>query len=161
MRPTKRTDPIALMEEALEAMILDDEDITARGLVRHMGGVFKHATDVTRPPDRRAILERYQTRQAELRRVMSKADKTSKANLSARIARKDEEIAALTSQRDLLVASHRAMILAVGEMGGMKAWRRFFESYQGVLDSLRDMGAMPTADIARLPTGRPPRDAAD
>jgi len=154
--PTERIDPIALMEETLEAMILDDEDISARGLVRR-----KHATDVTRPLDRRAILERFQARQAELRQVMSKADKTSKANLSARIARKDEEIAALTSQRDLLVASHRAMILAVGEMGGMKAWRQFFDGYQGVLDSLRDMGAMPTADIARLPPGRPPRDAAD
>ena len=160
MPPTERIDPIPLMEETLEAMILDDEDISARGLVRRMDSVFKHATDVTRPPDRRAMLERFQARQTELRQVMSKADKTSKVNLSVRIARKDEEIETLTAQRDLLIASHRAMILAVGEMGGMQAWRRFFDAYQGTLDALRDLGAMPAADIAQLPVGRSSKDGA-
>src|SRR5579859_1803306 len=149
---TERNASLSLMEEALEAMIVDDEEISARGLVWRMGGVFKHATDVTRPTDRRSMLEHYQARQLELRRIISKADKTSKANLSAQIARKDEEIEELTRQRDLLVASHRAMILAVGEIGGMKAWRRFFDGYQTVLDELRALGALPAAEIAQSPT---------
>jgi hypothetical protein len=150
LQQTERTDPISLMEEALEAMLLDDEDITARGLVRRMVGVFKYATDITRPTDRRALLEQYQTRQRELRTVISKADKTSKANLSARIVRKDEEIETLRRQRDLLVASHRAMILAIGEMGGMKIWKRFFEAYQAAEDELHALGAMPTATVTPL-----------
>lgn len=45
--------------------------------------------------------------------------------------RKDAEIAELTRQRDLLVASYEAMILVVGELSGMKAWSKFFEGYGG------------------------------
>jgi hypothetical protein len=137
-----------LMEEALEAMLLNDEDITARGLVRHMADVFKHPTDITRPKDRRGVLERFQVRQEELRRVMAKADKNSKVNLTARIVRQEEEIANLKHQRDLLVASHRAVILAVGELGGMRNWRRFFDGYQSALDTMRDLGALPETEIS-------------
>jgi hypothetical protein len=42
------------------------------------------------------------------------------------------------------------MILAIGEVGGAKAWLRFFENYEGVLDRLRVMGALPTAEITDL-----------
>lgn len=155
MPQTDHTDPLSLMEEALEAMLLDDEDITARGLVRRMVGVFKHPTDVTRPKDRRELLEQFRVRQEELRIVIAKADKTSKKKLSARIVRKDEEIEALERQRDLLVASHRAMILAIGELGGMKIWKRFFEAYQAAEDELHALGAMPTATVTPLADGWP------
>jgi len=93
----------------------------------------------------------YQQRQVEIRAVVAKADKTSKSSLSSQIARKDQEIETLTAQRDLLIASHRAMILAVGEMGGMKAWRKFFARYQEVVDELRAMGALPSASISEFP----------
>jgi len=144
---------LALLEQTLESMLLDDERISARGLARRLKPALNHATDITRQPQRRALLEKYQARQTELRTVMAKADKQSKANLSARIACKDGEIAALTRQRDILIASHKAMILAVGEMGGMNAWRRFFERYQGVVDEMRRLGAMPTENALNLRDG--------
>lgn len=141
------------LADALEAMLFENEDISARGAVRRLDGIFKYATDVTRHAERRGLLEKYRQRQAELRAVMEKADKQSKSNLSAAIERKNREIEALTRQRDLLIASHRAMILAVSEMRGMKAWQRFFERYQDQVDELRQIGAIPTTDVSLFPQG--------
>lgn len=42
---------------------------------------------------------------------------------------KDERIADLERQVALLTASHKAIILAVGELGGLRAWQRFFPHY--------------------------------
>ncbi len=81
---------------------------------------------------------------------MSRADKTSRANLSARLAALEEQVREIAGQRDLLIASHRAMILAIGEVGGAKAWLRFFKGYEGVLGRLRVMEALPTAEVTDL-----------
>lgn len=140
------------MNGVLEQMLLDNEDITARGVVRK--GVFKNATDITRDEARRSLLQQYQARQAVLRIIMEKADKHSKTNLSAQIAKKDEQIAVLIRQREILIASHRAMILAVGELGGMSAWRKFYEQYQDIVDEMRKLDAMPTAEILEFTARR-------
>ncbi|CAH1701682.1 hypothetical protein BOSEA1005_21381 [Hyphomicrobiales bacterium] len=49
----------------------------------------------------------------------------------------------LTEENALLIASHRAMIMAVGEIGGMRAYRRFFEAHQAALSKLADIKAIP------------------
>jgi len=82
---------------------------------------------------------------------MEKANKQSKGNLSQVIERKNREIEVLIRQRDLLIASHKAMILAVSEMGGRKAWLRFFERYQACIKERESLGAMPTASVSALP----------
>ena len=138
------------LEEVLEAMLLANEEITARGVVRRLDGLLRHASDITRMPVRRALMERFQCRQAELRAVMEKADKQSRTNLAARLARKEEEAAELKRQRDILIASHKAMLLVVGEMGGMAGWRRFFERHQAVLEELNASGALPAVEIQPL-----------
>jgi hypothetical protein len=46
-------DKNAHLEELLEAMIAEDETITARAIVRRSGDVFKNATDITRAPSSR------------------------------------------------------------------------------------------------------------
>ena len=85
---TRATPALDRLEEALEAMLLADDDITARSAVRRLGGLLKHASDITRMPARRALVERFQRRQAELRAVMQKADNQSRTNLAARLARR-------------------------------------------------------------------------
>jgi hypothetical protein len=50
-----------------------------------------------------------------------------------------------------LVASHKATILAVAEMGGTKVWMNFFKKYKGAIDDLRVMQALPSADVIALP----------
>jgi hypothetical protein len=41
-------DKQVLLEETVEAMLVDDKKITARAVVRRMRGVLKHPTDITR-----------------------------------------------------------------------------------------------------------------
>lgn len=145
-------DKMTRLIAALDAMLQENEDISARSAVRRLPGTFKHASDITRHTERRRELETYQERQSALRSLMEKANKQSKANLSQVIERKNREIEVLVRQRDLLIASHKAMILAVSEMGGRKAWLRFFERYQACVEELEALGAMPSASVSVLPS---------
>lgn len=144
-------DKIIKLTSALESMLQSNEAITARSVVRCLNGTFKHASDITRHAERRRILETYQERQVALRVLMEKANKQSKGNLTQMIERKNREIETLARQRDLLIASHKAMILAVSEMGGRKAWLRFFAQYQGCIDELVEIGALPGAESRTFP----------
>ena len=141
---------LSLIEEKLEALLLDDEGITARSVVRRMDGVLKHPSDITRNVDRRGLLERYQLKQAELRSVMERTGKASKRNTAIALAQKEAQIEELLRDRDLLVASLRAAILAVGEMGGMGAWLRFYKAHEDALERLRTLGAVPSAQVPPL-----------
>jgi hypothetical protein len=100
-----------------------------------------------RTPTRSGLLKKYADKQTELRRVMEQADKLSRTNLIRKIADLENKNAQLQAQRDTLIASHKAMLLAVGEMGGMAAWHYFFASWQETIDSLKPMGAMPSAPV--------------
>lgn len=144
-------DKMARLLATLDAMLQDNEDISARGAVRRLSGTFKHASDITRNAERRQALETYQDRQSALRALMEKTNKQSKTNLIQAIERKNREIETLVRQRDLLIASHKAMILAVSEMGGRKAWLRFFERQHACIKELEALGALPKASVSVLP----------
>lgn len=58
----------------------------------------------------------------------------------ARLRKRFEETEA---RNQLLIASHRAILSAVGEMGGTRAWLRFFTNHPAALASLDAMGALP------------------
>lgn len=142
---------LSALERLLEAMLVENENITARGVTRRSGSPFKHASDITRNRDRAALVESYREKQAGLRALSEKFDKQSRSNLTRRIAELEEKLAATRTQRDTLIASHRAMLLAVGEMGGIAAWKRFFDQWRDAKESLHKMGAMPKADVRTLP----------
>jgi len=42
-----------------------------------------------------------------------------------------------------MVAASRAILSAVGELGGARAWLRFFADHRQALESLDQMGALP------------------
>lgn len=67
---------------------------------------------------------------------------------------KNAEIAQLQADKELLIASHRAMILAVAEMGGFPTWRRFFDRYQATIDQLENMRSLPDANLISLSSRR-------
>ncbi len=135
----------------LDVMLQNNESITARAVARRLERV-DHASSITRDPWRNARLAEWQSRQTELRRMIERTDKSSKSNLAAALERKDARIRELEERAALLTASHRAMIHAIGEMGGMRAWSRFFDDYRTVLDRLQEIGAMSTAIVAPFPT---------
>jgi hypothetical protein len=148
-----------VFREVLEAMLCENANITATAAAHHPSSPYKHASDITRNPGRAALLKEYVERQDELRRLLERSNKQSKTNLTNKVADLEYKNAQLQAQRDLLIASHRSMILAVGEMGGMAAWRRFFEPWQEAMNSLKAMGAMPNADVLPLVPNHRARNA--
>ena len=144
------------LDAILQRMLNDNIDISARSVIRETDCPFKHASDVTRQPERKALLDRYKTRQRELRNLMEKTDKQSRTHLQAKVARLTQENDVLKGERDLLVASHKAMLLAVGEMGGMTAWRKFFPVWEETREQLRQLQALPNAEVLSPPShGKP------
>ena len=145
-------------EDELLIQILDDllqrnEDITARAVARlhpHIG----HASTITRSPSRSNLLAQYQVKQQDIRKHVGRLTKRSKESTASLLASKDQRIAELEWQVDLLRSSHLAMIRAVGELGGMSKWMRFFESYKDARDQLHLLNAMPAAQIANLSDGQ-------
>lgn len=145
-------DKNAHLEELLEAMIAENETITARAIVRRSGDVFKNATDITRNAHRRTKFENAQRRQETIRAAIDRSSKKSRAELERLVEVKNAEIDRLQADKELLIASHRMMILAVAEMGGFSKWKRFFDGYQATIDKLDSMGSIPTGEVVTLPS---------
>jgi len=136
----------------LELMVVEDVTITARSIARRSHGVFKHASDLTRRPERRALVEAAQQRQATLRLAAAKLSKSGRLDVAARLKAAEDEIRRLKADREILVAAVRAAILAIGRIGGMKAWREYFPIYSDAFASLQRIGVAPDADIEPFPT---------
>jgi hypothetical protein len=113
----------------LEMMLSSNESITARAAARHL---HVAASTITRNPERRALLAKYVSDQKRLRDIMISADKMSKEKLVQQVASRDRRISELERRLQILTASHKAMLLAIGEAGGMAAWQRFFASYESI-----------------------------
>ncbi len=135
-------------------MIAENETITARAIVRRSGDVFKHATDITRNKARRTMVENALKKQETIRTAVDRSSKKSRTELERLIATKNIEIERLRADKELLIASHRAMILAVTEMGGFATWKRFFDQYQSTIDRLEKMKCLPKAEVINLSSRR-------
>lgn len=141
---------VALIE-VLESLLAENEGISLRAIVRRLDGIGQPSS-ISRDQWRSRVVEVYQVRQHELRRLMERADKSSKSNLVAQLQKANSRIAELEAKVEMLTASHKAMILAVGQVGGMAAWKAFFECHQSTVDDLRRLGALPAAEIVPLHT---------
>lgn len=135
------------LEELLEAMVTEDDTISARAVVRRSEGVFKHASDITRNEARRRRIEEAIKKQETIRAAVNRSSKKSRTELEKLVAAKNDEIEQIRADREMLVASHRAMILAVAEMGGFSRWRAFFDGYQATIDRLEKIGSIPNAAV--------------
>lgn len=112
----------ARLTDALERYIRARKKITARSIARELG---VHASTITRDIKRKSLLDRYILQQSE-----NNKNKESRSVLLAQIARQAETIAQLEHRIQLLLAAHKAMIIAIGSYGGAEAWRRFFKDYE-------------------------------
>jgi len=130
------------MEEILRRMLDSDETITARAVIRQHSKL-KAASSITRNKERSQLLLNYTSKQAELRAWHKRIGKKSKDNVARDLVDRDERIALLEQQVEILTASHIAMIRAIGELGGFPKWAKFFEDYQSMRQKLAELGAMP------------------
>lgn len=134
-----------LFIQILDDLLQQDADITARAVARlhpHIG----HASTITRNSARSGLLASYQDKQREIRKHLNRLTKRSKEATAAELTRKDQRIAELEMQVDLLRSSHLAMIRAVGELGGMSKWLKFYESYKDIRDQLNKVNAIKGLD---------------
>jgi hypothetical protein len=147
MRTKKRSERACAVDAKLRAsaeqMLEGDETVTARSLARRGG--LRAASSITRDAPRRALLGEFQGQQEHRRTWVQRAKKESTAQLQQALAARDEQVAALTRKVHLLTASHKAILLAVDEVGGTKAWARFFASYKDSIEALREPEALPVA----------------
>ena len=141
----------AYLEQILESMLLSDEDITDRSASRQSAGRFPHPSSLTRRPHLRNVVERVMARQVEARRLAHKLAKSSPAETAARLAAAEARVNELKRQNTLLVAGLRGAILAIGRMGGMRAWKEYFPAYSAAFAELQSLGAVPDAEVLKLP----------
>lgn len=138
----------------LEDLLASDQNITARAVAR-LHPRISAASSVTRSVERTRILKEYQERQAAFRKWRGRPSRLSKAAAADALAQRDLRIAHLEAQVALLTASHLAMIRAVGEVGGFKKWASFYEPYSEIRNRVAEMGGLPDALVAPLPSRRP------
>ena len=140
----KANDPLNTeLTAVLEGMLLSDEDITARAVVR-LHTTINNPSDFTRNVERRTLLQLYQAKQADVRRLSSRV-RGSGATLTARgIHSLEERLNELEDNEDARIASHLAMITAVCELGGTAKLRKFYESYAEIRNRLARQEALPS-----------------
>lgn len=144
-----QSDP--LLKAILEELLALDIDITAREVARRHP-TLKAASSITRDVSRREAVIVYRQRQQEMRRWAERTQKKSNKSLEGILADKDARIVELEAQVQILIGSHAAMIRAMGESGGFRAWSRFFETSVAARDSLVLLGAVPLGDVIKLQT---------
>ena len=130
-----------------EDLINSDLEVTAREIARRIDVA---PSSITRDPHRKEIVEAAKSKQSELRAWRKRQAKQSRDRDAESLAEKDLRITELERRNDLLIASHKAMVMAIGEFGGIAGWQRFFPHWQQVEELLRDMSAMPSAEITQI-----------
>lgn len=130
------------LKSVLEGMVTSNEDITARAVSR-LHSTVKDASGITRHPERREILELYQARQAELRKMLGQVQRSGTAVAADKLQAALERVRELEEAQAARVASHLAMIHAVAELGGTAKLQRFYKQYADIRDRLAREGSLP------------------
>jgi hypothetical protein len=130
------------LKAVLEGLVARNEDITARAVSRLHGSVGD-ASGITRHPERRLILEQYQARQKELRKILGQVQRSGTAVAADKLQAALERVRELEEAQAARVASHLAMIHAMAELGGTAKLQRFYKQYANIRDRLAREGSLP------------------
>lgn len=126
------------LETKLALMLEKHQNITFRAVAKQISGLSA-VSSITRDEYRRSLVEQYVELQDERKKWIKRINKTSREDFATLLAKKDEQIVELERRVNALTASHKAMILAMGELGGMKAWRRFFDDFENTSKKLLEV----------------------
>jgi hypothetical protein len=137
------------LQEVLESMLIRNITISARAVSREASETFPHATSLTTVERRRKLVEEYATKQEAIRGRVGSG--MSKDELEAERLLTSQKIQVLERNQDVLAAGLKAAILAVTTLGGFKMWAAHFAHYESSISILRDLEALPSAEILRGP----------
>ena len=141
------------LKAILESLVARNEDITARAVSR-LHTTVGDASGITRHPERREILEQFQARQKELRKVLGQVQRSGTAIAADKLQQALERVRELEANESARVASHLAMIHAVAELGGTAKLQRFYKRYADIRDRLAREGSIPSEYQADPPVVR-------
>lgn len=136
----------------LEEMILLDETITFNAVSRKAQSHFPFASSLSRPSMLKNAVEEARRRQNAVRVHASKLSKSGPLVTAARLSAAEARVRDLEDQNKLLIAGLRASLLAIGRLGGAAAWQEHFPVYSEAFKQLRELGGVPSAEVAQLPT---------
>ena len=88
---------------------------------------------------------------------MKRISKHSRSQTASKLADKELRIVQLEKQLEILMVSHLALIRAVGEMGGVSRWLKFFEDYREARE-LKRLGLFPSAEITIIANSKVKRN---
>jgi hypothetical protein len=134
------------LKAVLEGLLERNQDVTARAVTR-LHSCLKNASAIVRHSERQQILEQYQTRQKELRKVAGKLHHSGTAAAAVKLQASSERVRELEENEAARIASHLAMIHAVAEMGGTAKLLQFYKRFANVRDSLAREGSLPAQFI--------------
>jgi hypothetical protein len=134
------------MLQILTDMLESDETITARAVARKHPKL-SHASSITRSESRSRLLEEFQGKQKQYRRISANAPRRSRDQLARQLAHKDARIGELERQIEILRCSHIAMMRAVGELGGTSKLLKMYESYREFRGELQRLGLLGSAEV--------------
>jgi uncharacterized protein involved in exopolysaccharide biosynthesis len=138
--------PDPAIGETCRALIAQNKKITIRAVAERTG--VAHTT-YSRDPVRKAQIARAQDLQRLAWTIKTTHRGRAAPHESVALARLRQRLEATEARNQLLIASHRAMLSAVGELGGTRAWLRFFASHPQALETLGEIGALPE-NVTRL-----------
>lgn len=130
------------LKAVLEGLLERNEDVSARAVARLHPSV-KDPSGLIRHPERRAILEQYQARQAEIRAAVGKVRRSGTTAAAVKLQASAERVRELEDSEAARVSSHLAMIHVVAEMGGTAKLLQFYKRFAPIRDSLAREGALP------------------
>jgi hypothetical protein len=160
--PSRRSPAAAAVDAELVAtlrmMILENDDITARGALRRMRRA-NHPTDLTRDTWRKAALALWRDEQVRLRSLAGRLDGESRESLKVRAEEDRTKLHAMQRENDMLRAGLFALVRAVGEGGAIRRWRKFFEGYDEVFCLLQLEGVPSDPAVLDLAAARSARIA--
>jgi hypothetical protein len=139
------------MVRVLEAMLENDETITARAVARSHPRL-KQASSIIRSASRSRLLDEFKAKQKQYRIWQARAPKRSRDRLAAKLAQKDSRIAELERQVEILRVFDIAMMRTVGELGGMGKLLKLYESYREVRGELQRLGLLAKGEVKPFDT---------
>ncbi len=146
----KRHDPDNTeLRKVLTEMLAEDIAIGAREVVRRHSSI-KNASDITRSPERKAILDDFAAKQAELRKLVGKVKRTGTAIAASELQKAKARIAELEAGEAARIESHLAMISAMAQLGGTAKLQMFYSKFAVIRDELARQGALPASMLENV-----------
>lgn len=129
------------VETAINWLLENDQVVTARSVAAKAGVA---PSTITRSAVRSQAVIKAAGEQARLMAIVA-SNKSSREALLVIVDQRNKTIADLERKIMILAASHRAMLMAVGEMGGVAGWRKFFAKHEEIRQELLRLQAMPAS----------------